>query len=77
VPAPAVAPAQVLRLDDTPQLRYARWVRLEQRVQRGQALTPAEGTWFQGYPAGAEHRSMRDYFERFGLDAETVLAGAG
>lgn len=74
--ATPVAPAQVYQLEDTPQLRYARWTRLEQRVQRGEALTPQESTWFQGYPAGAEHRSMREYFDRFGLDPEAVLAGA-
>jgi len=68
-------PAEVKSLHATPQERYARWLLQEARVQRGEALTPEEKNWFEGYVNGAEWASQRRYFETFGLTPEQVLAG--
>lgn len=70
------APATVTPLRDTPQERYARWMQLQARVERGEALTTAdERNWFDGYAQGSEWAAMRTYFETFGLTPEQVLAG--
>lgn len=68
-------PAEVLAMPETPQLRYARWLKLQERVQRSEALGADEGNWFEGYAQGAEWASMQRYFEAFGLKADEVLAG--
>lgn len=69
-------PAQVKQLVETPQQRYARWLKLEARVQRNEALGAEERNWFEGYAQGAEHGSMQRYFEAFGLTADQVLTGS-
>jgi putative transposase len=69
------APAQVLPIAETPQLRYARWLKLHERVQRSEALGADEGNWFEGYAQGAEWASMQRYFNAFGLTADQVLTG--
>ncbi|MGE0333203.1 MAG: DDE-type integrase/transposase/recombinase [Ramlibacter sp.] len=69
------APAEVVQLRDEPQHRYARWLKFEERVQRGEALPPADANWFEGYSQRDEWRSMRSYFESFGLSADDVLTG--
>lgn len=68
-------PAQVRALVETPQTRYARWLKLQERVQRSEALSADEGNWFEGYAQGAEWSSMQRYFEAFGLTADQVLTG--
>jgi hypothetical protein len=68
-------PAEVRAMPETPQIRYARWLKLQERVQLSQALTADEGNWFEGYAQGAEWASMQRYFETFGLTADQVLAG--
>lgn len=69
------AAAPVAKLADTPQQRYARWLLLQARVARSEALTPDEKNWFEGYANAPERASMERYFETFGLTAEQVLAG--
>ena len=69
------APAKVLALPETAQLRYARWLKLQDRVQRSEALAADEANWFEGYALGAEWASMQRYFEAFGLTADQVLTG--
>lgn len=69
-------PAQVKALTETPQQRYARWLKLQERVQRNEALNADERNWFEGYAQGAEHGSMQRYFEAFGLTADQVLTGS-
>lgn len=68
-------PAEVRALVETPQTRYARWLKLQERVQRSEALSADEGNWFEGYAQGAEWSSMQRYFEAFGLTADQVLTG--
>jgi putative transposase len=68
-------PAEVRQLNETPQQRYARWLKLEERVGRNEALSAEERNWFEGYAQGAEHGSMQRYFATFGLTAEQVLTG--
>lgn len=67
--------ADVRPLAETPQTRYARWLKLQERVQRSEALSADEGNWFEGYAQGAEWSSMQRYFEAFGLTADQVLTG--
>lgn len=67
--------ADVRPLAETPQTRYARWLKLQERVQRSEALSADEGNWFEGYAQGAEWASMQRYFEAFGLTADQVLTG--
>lgn len=69
-------PAQVRQLVETPQQRYARWLKLQARVQRNEALGAEERNWFEGYAHGSEHSSMRHYFDAFGLTADQVLTGS-
>jgi putative transposase len=69
-------PAQVRQLVDTPQLRYARWLKLKERTERNEALGADERNWFEGYQQGAEHGSMQRYFDAFGLTADQVLTGS-
>lgn len=73
--AMASRPAQVVQLLDQPQHRYARWLKLGERVARAEALTAEEGNFYEGYAQGDEWASMRGYFESFGLNADEVLAG--
>lgn len=68
-------PAEVKPLHVTPQHRYARWLLLQARVERNEALSGDEKNWFEGYVNGAEWASMKRYFETFGLTPEQVLAG--
>lgn len=67
--------ADVRPMAETPQTRYARWLKLQERVQRNEALSADEGNWFEGYAQGAEWASMQRYFEAFGLTADQVLTG--
>lgn len=67
--------AQVLPLADSQQQRFARWLKLQQRVESGQALTGDEKNWFEGYAHGPEWASMKRFFEIFELDADQFLAG--
>jgi hypothetical protein len=76
VQARLAAPAPIKTID-TPELRYARWSRLQARVQRGEALGADERSWFEVYGQGAEWRAMKQMFEAFGLDADGVLREAG
>lgn len=69
------APAAVVPLHDTPQHRYARWLKLDERVKRGEALSADDANWFEGYAQRDEWTSMRGYFESFGLNADDVLTG--
>lgn len=71
----AAKPAEVVRLFDTPQERYARWLQLQERVQRSEALSAEDANWFDGYATGGEWSSMRSFFEISGLTAADVLAG--
>jgi hypothetical protein len=73
--AARLAAPVVLALPDTPQTRYARWLKLQERVAVSEALSAEEGNWFQGYAQGAEWASMQRYFDAFGLTADQVLTG--
>jgi len=68
-------PAQVRPIAETPQMRYARWLKLQERVQRSEALGADDGNWFEGYAQGSEWASMKRYFDVFGLSADQVLTG--
>lgn len=69
-------PAAVLHLYNSPQERYARWLQLSARVDRGEALSPGEAEFVSGYRGGDEWGSMRTYFESFGLSASDVIGDA-
>lgn len=68
-------PAQVRALAETPQTRYARWLKLQERVQRSEALSADERNWFEGYARGNEWTGQKKYFEMFDLTYDAVLAG--
>lgn len=67
--------APVLAIADTPEQRYARWLKLQDRVTRHEALAAEERNWFEGYAHTPEWDSMRRFFEITGLSADQVLAG--
>lgn len=71
----ASRPAEVVRLFNTPQERYARWLQLQDRVKRNESMRPDDANFYDGYAQGDEWSSMRSYFESFGLTASDVLAG--
>lgn len=50
--------AQVFRVANTPNDRYSTWLRMRGRTDQGQALTPAERTWFDSYATSSECRAM-------------------
>ncbi len=63
----------VLHIFNTPQERFAHWLQLQERAERGEALSAEESKFFQGYSEGDEWTHMRKYFEFFGLRAGDVL----
>lgn len=68
--APARAP--VLRLD-SPNARYSAWLRLQQRMQAGEAIEPRDLKWADGYAASAECRAMQRLHQ--GTDPFAAEAG--
>lgn len=66
-------PSGVLAIGDTPQARYACWLRMKDRVERSESLSGGERRWFEDYARDGEHHSMRKFFEQFGLSADSVL----
>ncbi len=62
------APAQVIALEETPDARYRRAVRLERVVAAGGAVSEKESTWLKGYQTTAEYKGSRDMHQMFGLD---------
>jgi len=50
--------APVFRVADTQNARYSTWLRMRTRTQQGQALSPAEQTWFASFALSAEWRAM-------------------
>lgn len=67
--------AEVIPMQESPERRYARWLLLQARTERNEALLASELNWFEGYAQGSEWASMKGYFETFGLTPEQVLAG--
>lgn len=68
--APVRAP--VLRLD-TPNARYSAWLRLQQRMQAGEAIEPRDLKWADGYAACAECKAM----QRLHQGTDPLAAEAG
>lgn len=68
--APVRAP--VLRLD-TPNARYSAWLRLQQRMQAGEAIEPRDLKWADGYAASAECKAM----QRLHQGTDPLAAEAG
>lgn len=70
----AVAPARapVLRLD-TPNARYSAWLRLQQRMQAGEAIEPRDLKWADGYATSAECKAM----QRLHQGTDPLAAEAG
>ena len=68
--APARAP--VLRLD-TPNARYSAWLRLQQRMQAGEAIEPRDLKWADGYATSAECKAM----QRLHQGTDPLAAEAG
>lgn len=55
------APAQKAQIFKAPMSvneRYSLWLRLRSRTEQGQAISPAERTWFESFRTSAEWRSM-------------------
>lgn len=55
----------VARIDD-PRRDYERWMRLDQRAQRGDVLNNADAKFHRHYPTTSEYRNMKSFFEDFG-----------
>ncbi len=68
--APVRAP--VLRLD-TPNARYSAWLRLQQRMQGGEAIAPRDLKWADGYATSAECKAM----QRLHQGTDPLAAEAG
>lgn len=65
----APRPAAVLQADD-PQRRYARWVRLERRLNQGEHLNESDRIFVASYPKSSEFTAMKTFFEDFGSELE-------
>lgn len=65
--APA-APTNIrtLRDHETPQHRYRRWLDLNERLEAGEAITPAEAAFYGGYAGSHEKRGLDGLYEEFG-----------
>lgn len=66
--AAARKPALVVATPDDPRRRYERWVRLDRRTQRGDAITRDEENFLMSYQKSGEWKEMRSFFDEFGLD---------
>lgn len=55
---PAAPVAQVFRAANSLNARYAAWQRMQARIKNGEALSPAERSWFDAYATSAEWRAM-------------------
>ena len=75
-PAQAADQAPNVRAVGDPFTRYAFWLRMEERIAAGEALTDADRAWFETYRESTEWRSARHMFEEFGLKAADYVAGA-
>ncbi|MCE7510272.1 DNA-binding protein [Alloalcanivorax xenomutans] len=62
--------ADVVPMNDDPKAEYRRWLSLDGRVRGGQRLSQEEKAFYEGYPKTSAYRSMKDFFERFGLAAK-------
>lgn len=61
-------PAPVRSIDrDDGRRKYERWVRLDRRVQAGERLGERDAAFHRSYPQTAEYRSMKGFYEDFGL----------
>lgn len=58
VDATDCADSVVQSLPESPETRFSRWLTLDARHERGEALSDAEARWHAGYPLTAEHRLM-------------------
>lgn len=65
--------AEVFQAARTQNARYSTWLRMRSRTEQGQALTPAERSWFDAYATSAEWRSMERLHE--GQDPLAVEGG--
>jgi putative transposase len=50
--------APVFKVADSQNARYSTWLRMRGRTEQGQALSPAEKTWFDSFSTSAEWRAM-------------------
>lgn len=72
--AAAQAPrAPVFRVGDTPNARYSAWLRLQARVGRGEAVSPAERSWMDAFATSSEWRAM----DRLHSGADPLAAEGG
>jgi len=65
--------ARVIESDD-PQRRYKRWVRIEQRIQSGQAVSDQERDGLTRYKKTDEYLSMQRFFADFSLEVDDAQA---
>lgn len=63
-PAPA-SNVQSLKTNHTPEDRFARAKRFEQRIAEGEKLADADALWLTGYQAGPEYRALDMIHEDF------------
>jgi len=64
----ATSPRATVAEADTPKRRYERWVRLERRAQAGDRLAEADRRFHKSYPGTDEYRSMKGFYEDFGME---------
>ena len=62
-------PTPVARLDD-PRREYQRWLRLDQRLAGGERVSEADRRFHGSYQLTSEWRTMRRFFQEFGLQAD-------
>lgn len=67
---PRRQPAEVFQADD-PQRRYERWARLDRRIKNQEQLADGERAFWDSYPKSSEFKSMKSFYEGFGLEVET------
>ena len=66
-------PAEIIESDD-PRRRYARWARIELRLENGQPVKAKEQEKLERYKKTDEYRSMKSFYKDFNLSIDDAQA---
>ncbi|MEJ1402531.1 MAG: transposase domain-containing protein [Candidatus Sedimenticola sp. (ex Thyasira tokunagai)] len=61
--------AEVHSLGNDPRRVHAYWLRIQERIEQGQAVSEEEQQGWEIYRNGGEYRAQKELFEAFGLNA--------
>lgn len=62
--------AAVVEMGTNPKADYRRWMALDRKARAGEMLNQQEKAFYEGYPKTTDYSAMKDFFKRFGLEAQ-------